>query len=95
MVRLQRDLREAEKRAEQVEQAQVVTAEAFEESQRALAEAEMAVADLRAELDRAEQSRDQVKRGSERSQAAEAKAVVEVERAGQRVKDLLARIETL
>jgi hypothetical protein len=95
MVRLQRDLRDAEKRAEQAEQAHAVTAAAFEESQRALAEAEMAVADLRAELDRAEQSRDQVKRGSERSQAAEAKAVVEVERAGQRVKDLLARIETL
>ena len=46
MVRLQRDLREAEKRAGQAEQAQAVTAEAFEESQRALAEAEMAVADL-------------------------------------------------
>ena len=55
MVRLQRDLREAEKRAGQAEQAQAVTAEAFEESQRALAEAEMAVADLRAELERTEQ----------------------------------------
>ncbi len=44
------------------EQAQAATAEAFEESQRALAEAEMAVADLRAELERAEQDRDRVKR---------------------------------
>ena len=94
MVRLQRDLREAEKRAGQAEQAQAVTAEAFEESQRALAEAEMAVADLRAELERAEQTRDQVKRDSQRTQAADAKAAAEVQRAGQRVADLLARIET-
>jgi chromosome segregation ATPase len=72
-----------------------VTAEAFEESQRALAEAEMAVADLRAELERAEQTRDQVRRDSERAQAADAKAAVEVERAGQRVVDLLARVEAL
>jgi hypothetical protein len=95
MVRLQLDLRDAEKRAEQAEQAQAVTAEAFEESQRALAEAEMAVADLRAELERAEQTRDQVRRDSERAQAADAKAAVEVERAGQRVVDLLARVEAL
>ena len=95
MVRLERDLREAEKRAEQAEQAQAVTAEAFEESQRALAEAEMAVADLRAELERAEQARDQVKRDSQRAQAADAKAAAEVERAGQRVADLLARIDAL
>lgn len=95
MVRLQRDLREAEKRAEQAEQTQAVTAEAFEESQRALAEAEMAVADLQAELGRAEHDRDQVKRDSERTQAAEAKAAVEVERAGHRVADLLARLEAL
>ena len=94
MVRLQRNLREAEKRAGQAEQAQAVTAEAFEESQRALAEAEMAVADLRAELERAEQTRDQVKRDSQRTQAADAKAAAEVQRAGQRVADLLARIET-
>ena len=72
-----------------------MTAEAFEESQRALAEAEMAVADLRAELERAERTRDEVKRDSERAQAADAKAAVEVERAGRRVADLLARIETL
>ena len=95
MVRLQRDLRDAERRAEQEEQAQAVTAEAFEESQRALAEAEMAVADLRAELRRAEQDRDRVKRDSERAQAAEAKAAVDVERAGHRVADLLARLEAL
>jgi hypothetical protein len=95
MVRLQRDLRDAEKRAEQAEQAQAVTAEAFEESQRGLAEAEMAVADLRAELDRAEQTRDQVKRDSERAQAVDAKAAVEAERAWRRVADLLARIEGL
>jgi hypothetical protein len=95
MVRLERDLREAERRLEQAEQAQAVTAEAFEESERTLAEAEMAVADLRAELDRAEQARDQVKRDSQRAQAADAKATVEVERAGQRVADLLARIEAL
>ncbi len=95
LVRLQRDLREAEKRAEQAEQAQAVTAEAFEESQRALAEAEMAVADLRAELERTEQTRDQVKRDSERAQAANAKSEAEVRRAGQRVADLLARIETM
>ena len=95
MVRLQRDLRDAEKRAEEAERAQAVTAEAFEESQRALAEAEMAVADLRAELDRAEQARDQVKRDSQRAQAADAKATAEVARAGQRVSDLLARIDAL
>jgi hypothetical protein len=95
MVRLERDLREAEKRVEQAEQAQAVTAEAFEESQRALAEAEMAVADLRAELDRAEQARDQVKRESQRAQTADARAAAEVERAGQRVTDLLARIDAL
>jgi hypothetical protein len=95
MVRLQRDLRDAEKRAEQAEQAQAVTAEAFEESQRALAEAEMGVADLRAELQRAEQTRDQVKRDSERAQAADGKATVEAGRAGRRVADLLARIEAL
>jgi hypothetical protein len=95
IVRLQRDLREAETRAVQAERAQAVTAEAFEESQRALAEAEMAVADLRAELERAEQTRDQVRRDSERAKAADAKAAVEVERAGQRVADLLARIEAL
>jgi hypothetical protein len=95
MVRLQRDLRDAEKRAEQAEQAQVVTGESFEESQRALAEAEMAVADLRGELDRAEKTRDQGKRDSERAQAADAKAAVEAERAEQRVADLLARIEAL
>jgi hypothetical protein len=95
MVRLQRDLREAERRAEQAEQAQTVTAEAFEDSQRALAEAEMAVADIRAELERAERTRDQAKRDSERAQAADAKAAVEVERAGQRVTDLLTRIEAL
>ena len=95
MVRLQRDLRDAEKRAEQAEQAQAVTAEAFEVSQRALAEAEMAVADLRAELGRAEQTRDQVKRDSERAQAADGKATVEAERAERRVADLLARIEAL
>jgi hypothetical protein len=91
MVRLQRDLRDAEKRAEQAERAQALTAEAFEESQRALAEAEMAVADLRAELERAEQARDQIKRDSERAQAADTKAAVEAERAGQRVANLLAR----
>ena len=68
-----------------------MTAEAFEESQRALAEAEMAVADLRAELERAERTRDQVRRDSERALAADAKAAVEVERAGRRVADLLAR----
>ena len=95
MVRLQRDLRDAEKRAEQAEQAQTVTAEAFEDSQRALAEAEMAVADLRAELERAEQARDQIKRDSERAQAADTKAAVEAERAGQRVADLLARTEAM
>jgi hypothetical protein len=95
MVRLQRDLREAEKTAEQAEQTQTVTAEAFEESQRALAESEMAVADLRAELERAEHTRDQAKRDSERAQAADAKATVDVQRAGQRVTDLLARIEQL
>jgi hypothetical protein len=95
MVRLQRDLLEAEKRTERAEQAQAVTAEAFEESQRALAEAEMAVADLRAELENAEQSRDQAKRDSERVQAADAKAAVETERSGRRVADLLARIEAL
>jgi hypothetical protein len=64
-------------------------------SRRAQAEAEMAVAELRAELDRAEQARDQVKRDSERAQAADASAAVEAERAGQRVADLLARIEAL
>ena len=95
MVRLERDLREAEKRVEQAEQAQAETAEAFEECQRALAEAEMAVADLRAELDRAERARNQVKRDSQRAQAADAKAAIEVERAGRRVTDLLARIEAL
>jgi hypothetical protein len=95
MVRLQRDLRDAEQRAGQAEQAQAVTAEAFDESQRALAEAEMAVADLRAELERAEQTRDEVKRDSERAQAADAKAAGDVERAGHRVADLLARIEAL
>jgi hypothetical protein len=95
MVRLQRDLREAENRAEEAEQTQAVTAEAFEESQRALAEAEMAVADLRAELERAEQTRDQVKRDSEQAQATDAKAAVEAQRAGRRVADLLARIEAL
>jgi len=95
MVRLQRDLREAEKTAEQAEETQTVTAEAFEESQRALAESEMAVADLRAELERAEHTRDQAKRDSERAQAADAKAAVDVQRAGQRVTDLLARIEQL
>jgi hypothetical protein len=95
MVRLQRDLRDAEQRAEQAEQAQAVTAEAFEESQRALAEAEMAVADLRAELERAERTRDQAKRDSERAQAADAKATVELERAGQRVTELLTRSEAL
>jgi hypothetical protein len=94
MVRLERDLREAEKRVEQAEQAQTVTAEAFEDSERA-AEAEMAVADLRTELERAERSRDQVKRESQQAQAADAKAAVEAERAGQRVADLLARIEAL
>ena len=95
MVRLQRDLRDAEQRAGQAEQAQAVTAEAFDESQRALAEAEMAVADLRAELERAEQTRDKVKRDSERAEAADAKAAVDVERALHRVADLLARIEAL
>jgi hypothetical protein len=95
MVRLERDLRDAEQRAEHAEQAQAVTAEAFEESQRALAEGEMAVADLRAELDRAEQARNQVKRDSQRAQAADAKAAAEAERSGQRVADLLARIEAL
>jgi hypothetical protein len=95
MVRLERDLRDAERRAEQAEQAQAVTAEAFEESQRALAEAEMAVADLRAELEQAEQTRDQVKRNSERAQAADGKATLEVERAGRRIAELLARIEAL
>jgi hypothetical protein len=95
MVRLERDLRDAEKRSEQAQQAQAVTVEAFEESQRALAEAEMAVADLRAELERAEQARDQLKRDSERAQAADAKAAAEVERAERRVADLLARIEAL
>jgi hypothetical protein len=95
MVRLQRDLRDAEKRSEQAQQAQAVTVEAFEESQRALAEAEMAVADLRAELERAEQARDQLKRDSERAHATDVKAAVEVERAEGRVADLLARIEAL
>jgi hypothetical protein len=95
MVRLERDLRDAEERAEQSEQARAVTAEAFEVSQRALAEAEMAVADLRAELERAEHNRDGVKRDSEWAQAADAKAAVEVERAGNRVADLLARLEAL
>jgi len=95
MVRLQRDLRDAEKRAEQAEQARAVTAEAFEVAQRALAEAEMAVADLRAELERAEHNRDGVKRDSERAQAADAKAAVEEERAAHRVADLLARLEAL
>jgi hypothetical protein len=95
MVRVQRDLRDAEQWAEQAEQAQAVTAEAFEESQRELAEAEMAVADLRAELERAERTRDQVKRDSERAHATDAKAAVEVARAGRRVADLLARIEAL
>lgn len=95
MVRLQRDLREAEQRAEQAEQAQAMTAEAFEESQRALAEAEMAVADLRAELEHAEGTRDQVKRDSERAQSAHGKAALEVERAERRVAELLARIEAL
>jgi hypothetical protein len=77
------------------EQAQAVTAEAFEEDQRALAEAEMAVADLRAELERAEQTRDQNKRDSDRAHAADAQAAVEAERAGRRVANLLTRIETL
>jgi hypothetical protein len=95
MVRLQRDLRDAEKRAEQAEQAQAATAEAFEETQRALAEAEMAVADVRAELEHAERTRDQVKRDSERAQAADGKAALEVERAGRRIAELLARIEAL
>ncbi|MDQ1600300.1 MAG: hypothetical protein QOD68_1774 [Actinomycetota bacterium] len=95
MVRLQRDLLEAERRTEKAEQAQAVTAEAFEESQRALAEAEMAVADLRAELEHAVQTRDQAKRDSERAQAADAKAAVEAERSGRRVTELLARIEAL
>jgi chromosome segregation ATPase len=95
MVRLQRDLREAENRAEEAGQTQAVTAEAFVESQRALAEAEMAVADLRAELERAEQTRDQVKRDSERAQATDARSAVEAQRAGRRVADLLARIEAL
>lgn len=95
MVRLQRALREAEQRAEQAKQKQAVTAEGFEDSQRALAEAEMAVADLRAELDRAEQARDQIKRDSERAQAADATAALDVERARRRIADLLARIETV
>jgi hypothetical protein len=55
----------------------------------------MAVAELRAELERAEQTRDQIRRDSERAQAADAKAAVDVERAGRRVADLLARIEAL
>jgi hypothetical protein len=56
---------------------------------------EMAVADLRAELERAERARDQLKRDSERAQADDAKAAVEVGRAERRVADLLARIEGL
>jgi hypothetical protein len=55
----------------------------------------MAVADLRAELEHAEQTRDQVKRNSERAQAADGKATLEVERAGRRIAELLARIEAL
>ena len=72
-----------------------MTAEAFEQSRRALAEAEMAVADLRAELQGAEQARDKLKRDGERAQAAHDKASLEVRRAGQRAADLLARIETV
>lgn len=94
MVRLQRDLREAEKRADQAETARE-TAEAFQVSQRALAEAEMAVADLRAELARAERSRDQASRDSQQAEATDAKAAAEAERAGRRVADLLARIDAL
>ena len=55
----------------------------------------MAVADLRAELERAERTRDQVKRDSERAEAADTKAAGDAARAGQRVTDLLARIEAL
>jgi len=95
MIRLQRDLSDAENRATQASQAREVTAEAFEESQRALAETEMGVADLRAELERAERTRDQVKRDSERAQAADAQAASEEMDAGRRVADLLARIEAL
>lgn len=95
MVRLERDLRDAERRVEQAHDAQAVTAEAFEASQRALAEAEMAVADLRAELELAERTRDQAERHSQQAQAADAKAASEAARAERRVADLLARIEAL
>ena len=95
MVRLQRDLREAEKRADQAETARAETTEAFQVSQRALAEAEMAVADLRAELARAERSRDRASRDSQQAEATDAKAAAEAERAGRRVADLLARLDAL
>jgi hypothetical protein len=95
MVRLQRDLRDAEKRAEQAEQARAVTKEGFEASERALAEAEMTVAELRAELEGAERNRDETKRDSERAHAADSKAAVAAERARHRVADLLARIEAM
>ena len=71
-----------------------MTAEAFEESQRALAEAEMAVADLRAELERAEQARDDAKPDGERAHVAHAKAT-NVEHVGQLVADLLTRMDRL
>ncbi len=55
----------------------------------------MGVADVRGELERAERTRDQVKRDSQRAQATDAKAASVEERAGRRVADLLERIEAL
>jgi hypothetical protein len=93
--RLQRDLVAATTAAKKKTAAQEETAAAFDESQRALTAAELALAEIREELEQAEKARERAARDSHRSQTVNERAQREADEAGQRVTDLQSRLDEL
>jgi hypothetical protein len=93
--RLERDLAQASALAAETSAAEEETEAAFDEAQRALTAAELGLADLRAEIERAEKARDQAQRDSAKAQTANDRARREADRAGQRVTDLQSRLDEL
>jgi hypothetical protein len=93
--RLERDLLAATVEADSAAAAHEETAAAFDDAQRTLTAVELGLADLRAELTRAQDSRDQAQRDSGRAQAANERAAREAHQAQQRVGDLQTRMDAL
>jgi hypothetical protein len=93
--RLERDLLAATVEADSAAAAHEETAAAFDDAQRTLTAVELGLADLRAELTRAEEARDQAQRDSGRAQAANERAAREAHQAQQRVGDLQTRLDAL